>query len=160
MSHISRQPLPSIALVLTTDHTRIPRLPSVIKVAPAPHAPTNACMSQFDPMVRLIMASLLYLNITVYCRKQSILATLGLDHSLMGNVVRKRNIIRCHTYVLRTSSQTTLELNPRIIQIIFVEEVEPMDIAESIHDTHANEDHVGLGTAIMVCFNLSSAACF
>ncbi|KAF5318194.1 hypothetical protein D9619_012157 [Psilocybe cf. subviscida] len=33
--------------------------------------------------------------------------------------------------------------------IIFVEEVEPMDIAESIHDTHANEDHVGLGTAIM-----------
>ncbi|KAF5318135.1 hypothetical protein D9619_012141 [Psilocybe cf. subviscida] len=36
MSHISRIPLPSIALVLTTDHARIPRRPSVIKVAAAP----------------------------------------------------------------------------------------------------------------------------
>lgn len=54
MSHISRLPLPSISLVLTTDHTRVPRHPSVVKLAPLLSPLTQECTGQFDPMVRLI----------------------------------------------------------------------------------------------------------
>ncbi|KAF5318054.1 hypothetical protein D9619_012142 [Psilocybe cf. subviscida] len=50
MSHISRLPLPSISLVLTTDHTNVPRRPSVVKVAPLPSPPTKTYTAQFDPM--------------------------------------------------------------------------------------------------------------
>ncbi|KAF5318189.1 hypothetical protein D9619_012158 [Psilocybe cf. subviscida] len=50
MSHISRLPLPSISLVLTTDHTNVPRRPSVVRVAPLPSPPTKTYTAQFDPM--------------------------------------------------------------------------------------------------------------
>ncbi|KAF5318058.1 hypothetical protein D9619_012147 [Psilocybe cf. subviscida] len=114
MSHISRQPLPSIALVLTTDHTRIPRLPPVIRNAPRPPAPTKRYTSQFDPMKTIHSRDL---------EVQSFQSSYG-DESCS----QKKHGQRPH--------------------VVFVEEVEPMDIAESMHGMLTNDDHVGLGAAI------------
>ncbi|KAF5318193.1 hypothetical protein D9619_012150 [Psilocybe cf. subviscida] len=50
MSPISRLPLPSIALVLTTDHALIPRRPSVISMAPSVHSPAKFYVPQTDMM--------------------------------------------------------------------------------------------------------------
>lgn len=65
MSHISRLPLPSISLILTTDHTRVPRRPSVVKNAPLPLPSIEIKTAPFDPMVRFIFHAVLRARIVL-----------------------------------------------------------------------------------------------